>query len=661
MRVLSIIVTIVMTALQTSWAQNPGLFQKQTETDYSEFEITHEYFAPNGIAPSASGGYDMTGYIPVKGGDVIVFSGDRSPGIPFMMGYTDNEGNGSSLLLGNFDQADYSDLNVTEEEVTIPAGISYVRCSARNTTLPGWASRNMSVIKRSQTNEPRTVRILAIGNSFTIDAFESSIYDIAKAQGIELVLGNACYAGYSLESHWNGLVTDLANLEYRKCVDRHYTVEKGYTLSSILSDEPWDFITFQQASSQAGFYETYEPWLTNLIDNIKAYVPNPNVKYGFYMIWAYGQDSPSVNFPRYDRNQMTMYNSIVNATQKVMNTHPELEFLIPTGTAIQNLRTSFVGDNLTRDGAHLTLELGRATAAYSWYAVLFGEEMTRQNTYTPYNLNEFSTTMVKNTAIAALHNPYSITPQNYPDYTGDNTIIPSDIYFNFSYRGTETDGWNDVTLYDEFAGGFKDTTGKDCGIIIRSNDHFCSANTIGATDTDTPLYMPSDVSQTALWGYSEGNLNDVPQTPTTTFYFKHLNKSLKYDFTFFSSRAYSTDNRETQFTLAGTDTQTATLNASSNKNNTVTISGMQPDNEGTITLTVQAGPNNNNSYKFYYLNALRIFAYDPREPDNLQQITKRDNNCRARKYIKDKHLYIIKDNKTYSIDGKEIMKNEVMN
>jgi hypothetical protein len=120
-----------------------------SETDYSDFVITHEFFTPSGIATSSSGGYDMTGYIPVKGGDVIVFSGDRSPGIPFMMGYTDNQGSGAMVLLGNFDATDHSNLNVMGKEIIIPAGISFVRCSARNTSLPNWAGRNMSVIKRS--------------------------------------------------------------------------------------------------------------------------------------------------------------------------------------------------------------------------------------------------------------------------------------------------------------------------------------------------------------------------------------------------------------------------------------------------------------------------------------------------------------------------------
>lgn len=109
-----------MAAMQTAWAGNTGLFGEWTETDYSEFEITHEFFIPGGTATSSSGGYDMTGYIPVKGGDVIVFSGDRSPGIPFIMGYTNNEGNGATVLLGDFDANNWNDIQVIDKDVTIP-------------------------------------------------------------------------------------------------------------------------------------------------------------------------------------------------------------------------------------------------------------------------------------------------------------------------------------------------------------------------------------------------------------------------------------------------------------------------------------------------------------------------------------------------------------
>ena len=655
MRQQSILTAILMAvAMQTTWAQNnTDLFGEWTETDYSDFEITHDYFTPNGIAPSASGGYDMTGYIPVKEGDVIVFSGDRSPGIPFMMGYTDNEGNGSSLLLGNFDQADYSNLNVTEEEVTIPAGISYVRCSARNTTLPGWASRNMSVIKR--TRAERIVRIFTVGNSFSADVVESFLYDMAKEAGIKLIIGNACRGGFGVRMQWLDIVNGTADTDYRKInSDRSYSITTGHSLYELLTDEPWDIITFQQLSQESGMYNTYKPYLQNLIDYVKSNAINPNAKLGFIMTWPYAQNHHSSGYRYYQENQEIMFNAILDATAQTMQEHPDLTFLVPCGTAVQNLRSSFIGDNVDRDGSHLSFYSGRYLAAYTFYATIFGEEMAIQNDYMPYCLNAFMTQVIRKAALDAIRNPFVLTPQVYSDYVGENSIVPADVNINFSAYGGNVPLWNDMGLYYDITAGMMDINGDDSGIIVRYGNEFSSANSLGALVTNTPMNMPSDVSKTTLYGYSEGDFYGQPHVPASVIWFQRLNKSLAYDFTFFSSRRGSTDKYETMFTLNGSDSCSVILDASNNADKTVTICNVRPDNEGTITLTVQAGPNNNNFYKFYYLNALRIFAYDPRDPDNLQQITNRDNNYRARKYIKDKHLYIFKDNKTYSIEGKRI-------
>lgn len=514
-----------------------------------------------------------------------------------------------------------------------------------------WA-QNLYNLQNEEAEDVQTIRILAVGNSFAIDAMESPLYDIAQASGIRLILGNACQAGYSLQNHWAGLVTNLYNLEYRKCKDRHYNVTKGHTLNDILADEPWDYITFQQTSYLAGFYETYNPYLTFLIEELKKRTSNSEVKFGFYMIWAYGQNSTSENFYRYNHNQITMYNSIVNATNKAMQEHPQLEFLIPRGTAIQNMRTSYVGDNLTRDGAHLTEDMGRSIAAFTWFATLFGTELMMQNNFIPNNLNEYTTNTAKNCVISALERPYSITPQINTDYTGDNSIVPADINLNFSFDGTQTEGWNDVNLHHTLTAGFKDSQGKDCGIILQCNSPFGSANTAGPQKTDTSLDMPASISETALWGYGEGQFNNDPQTPTATLHFMHLNKTLTYDFTFFSSRAYATDNRETMFTLIGTEKKTTTLNASNNTNETTTITNIVPDTNGCITLIVQAGPNNNNPYKFYYLNALKISSHK----SNANKITSpiSSKHVRAQKVIKDGYIFIEINDKKIALDGKRI-------
>lgn len=603
-----ILILMLVLVAMTARAQND--YGEWAETDYSEYEITHEFFTPNGTAPSASGGYDMTGYIPAKGGDVIVFSGDRSPGIPFMMGYTDKAGGGATVLLGNFDATDYGNLNVTSEEVTIPAGITFVRCSARNTSISGWASRNMMVIKRALTIEQKVVRIFTVGNSFSADVVESFLFDMAKEAGIKLIIGNACRGGYGVRMQWADIVNGTAETEYRKInSDRTYSITTGHTLYELLTDEPWDIITFQQHSQESGMYITYKPFLQNLIDYVKSNATNPNAKLGFIMTWPYAQNYESEGFGFYHNNQEIMFNAILDATAQAMQEHPDLTFLVPVGTAAQNLRSSFVGDHIDRDGSHLSFYIGRYLAAYTFYATIFGEEMAIQNEYLPYCLNGFMTQVTRKAALDAVRNPFSLTPQVYPDYVGENTIVPADININFCAWGDNVPQWNDLALYYDITAGLKDVNGDDSGIIVRYDNEFSSANSLGASVTQTPMDMPGDVSNTALYGYSEGDFYGQPHAPACTIRFQHLNKSLSYDFAFFSSRLGSTDNFEAKFLLNGADSCSAILDASNNADKIVTLSDVRPDENSTITLTVSAGPNNDNQYKFYYLNALRISAH----------------------------------------------------
>ena len=594
-------------AMQTAWAQNgTGLFDNWTETDYSDFEITHEFFMPGGIAKSGSGGYDMTGYIPVKEGDIIVFSGDRSPGIPFMMGYADNAGSGATVLLGDFDANNWDGLQVREREVPIPAGTTYVRCSARNTSLPNWASQNMSVIKRFQTEEKRTIRILAIGNSFSGDIVESWFSQMARTNGIELVIGNAVGGGYGLREHWQSIVDGKSETEYRKIGGGTYILTTGHTLTELISDEPWDIILFLQDSAHSGLYSSYTPYLQHLIDYVKGI--RPQARLGWIMTWAYANGADHGGFNLYQRDQMTMFNAILDATTRVMQDHPDLKFMVPCGTAVQNLRSSFLGDRVNRDGVHLNLYFGRYVTATTLYATLFGEEAAIQDSYVPYCMNDLTMNVIRRSSLDAVRNPYAITPQPYADYDGDNLVIPADIRINFSSDHAIPSGWNNLGVNHNFLAGLKDANGNDPCIFIYADDEFTGAGTPGPTVTDTPLNMPAEVSNTALYGYSEGNFSGQNKKEKVVLQFHHLNKTLSYDFTFFSSRTNSADNRETQFTLAGKDTITDALDASSNFK-TLTIPDVCPDKNGTVILTIQPGPNNNNPYKFYYLNALRISVH----------------------------------------------------
>lgn len=454
-----------------------------------------------------------------------------------------------------------------------------------------------------------TIYILAIGNSFSEDAVEQNLYDLAKEAGFNVVIGNAFRGGYNLRLHWEA-VKDGSNIyEYRKVVNGVRSNKSDQLLSDILADEAWDYVTFQQVSQEAGLYQTFEPYLSNLIDYAKTLCPNPNVRLAYHMPWAYAQNATHPGFVNYDNDQIKMYEAILSATQTTLAYHPELSFVIPSGTAIQNARTSFLGDNLNRDGFHLNLGIGRYIAACTWLEAILGVNPIGMN-FRPSIIDGILASIGQKAAHAAIESPYAVTSFANEPYDGDNTIVPNDVLINFGDLPTSSDLWNNVTSQQTIITGLRDIKGNDTEITLMLNDAFNDTNTAGCALTSTSLNMPPEVSRSCFWGYSQGNFYDMVQQPTGEFTFTHMNKSLAYDFTFFASRADCSDNRETAFRLDGKDSRTDCLDATENSTNTITISGICPNSNGIITLTVSPGVHNDNIYKFYYINAVGIMAHE---------------------------------------------------
>ena len=187
--------------------------------------------------------------------------------------------------------------------------------------------------------QPDTLRLLCIGNSFTEDAVEQNLHEIAAADGHILIVGNLYIGGCSLEKHWFNAERDFDDYAYRKVgADgvrvKHYNAR----ISTTLSDEPWDVVVFHQQSAQAGQPETFEPWLTNLERYVKARTKR-GCKYMLHSTWAYAQDATNEHFPEFDCDQERMYDSIVRTCRAVAKRHRL--GLIPSGTAVQNSRHTF--------------------------------------------------------------------------------------------------------------------------------------------------------------------------------------------------------------------------------------------------------------------------------------------------------------------------------
>ncbi|MBQ8496197.1 MAG: DUF4886 domain-containing protein [Clostridia bacterium] len=217
---------------------------------------------------------------------------------------------------------------------------------------------------------PESIKILAIGNSFSDDATEH-LWGILNDAGIkEVIIGNLYIGGCSIDTHWSNMKNDKAAYTFYYHKDGTKT-SSTQSVSYALALHDWDYITVQQVSQNSGQPETLGN-LQNVLDYINQNKTNEDAKIYWHSTWAYQQNTSHSGFKNYASDQMTMYNAIVDTYKAIDEKYPSIDGILPSGTAIQNLRTSYLGDTLTRDGYHMTYDIGRYTAALTWCCALTG-------------------------------------------------------------------------------------------------------------------------------------------------------------------------------------------------------------------------------------------------------------------------------------------------
>ena len=86
-----------------------------------------------------------------------------------------------------------------------------------------------------------------------------------------------------------------------------------------------------------------------------------------------------------------------------------INIIIPAGTAIQNGRTSFIGDNFCSDGYHLNHNHGRYTASCTWYEKLL-KKPAIGNKFIPIGMSAEEVKVAQYAAHYAILFPNIITP-----------------------------------------------------------------------------------------------------------------------------------------------------------------------------------------------------------------------------------------------------------
>ena len=174
--------------------------------------------------------------------------------------------------------------------------------------------------------------------------------------------------------------------------------------------EDWDYITLQQSSGNSGAASTYDPYLTSLISYVNTKKTNPKAELLWHMTWAYDEGyAASSNYGSQD----VMYSRIIGAVKEKIVGNDAFSMILPVGTAIQNARTSFIGDTFNRDGFHLDYNYGRYLAGLTWFHKITGISID-DFTYIPGN--SFSTEyldVIKESIKNAVAKPFEVTQSAY--------------------------------------------------------------------------------------------------------------------------------------------------------------------------------------------------------------------------------------------------------
>jgi hypothetical protein len=179
----------------------------------------------------------------------------------------------------------------------------------------------------------------------------------------------------------------------------------------------WDIITFQQASGSSGQANSLGN-LQNLIDYVHTNKTNPNAKFYWHMTWSYSQFTAHNSFPNYNKDQMTMYNAIVDVTKNCIVPNQNFVGIIPAGTTVQNYRDRDGNDSVIEskyitisDGYHLQT-YAKVAVAMTWLRTLTGLSLDKITCTTHDNVKfvkDYQLHNLKKAANAAYLNPYEVT------------------------------------------------------------------------------------------------------------------------------------------------------------------------------------------------------------------------------------------------------------
>ncbi len=279
----------------------------------------------------------------------------------------------------------------------------------------------------------KTVRLLTVGNSFADNAL-TFLPQLAEAGGHELIVGRANLGGCTLERHWRHAAAYEADSS-----DKEGSPYRGgkRSLSDLLKQDNWDYVTIQQVSYKSHDPATYQPYADNLHRYIRERAPQARIV--AHQIWAYRVDDPRfvpANKGREPHTHREMYEQVRKAyhalaarldlgivpsgdamyladTDARWGYRPDADFVIAKAKAPSlpkqkhSLHRGWYwrkgkdgAQSLKIDGHHAS-QAGQYLLGCVWYETFFGESV-EENAFVPKGLDKAHARFLRRTAHKAV-------------------------------------------------------------------------------------------------------------------------------------------------------------------------------------------------------------------------------------------------------------------
>ena len=231
-----------------------------------------------------------------------------------------------------------------------------------------------------------TFRVLDIGNSFTQDCvayLPNLVSYLVANKGLDVsnISFSKAYRGGASYKNWFDIFHDQDTSDYSISKDfggltETYTgghaAGNGEMFRNCLKDHHYDLIIIHQVSTYSGTSDSWEGtgtdgYLKEFVQLLRYYQPQAHI--GFLMVHASPRQQKTG-----ETNTREQWRRIADSANWIARNY-DMDFIVPAGTAVENLRISNVAPNaahqLTRDNHHMADGLCRYTGTCAYWESVF--------------------------------------------------------------------------------------------------------------------------------------------------------------------------------------------------------------------------------------------------------------------------------------------------